>query len=152
MAYRLDSISFTSDMGPDGMAQVSEIWGDIASGKLPLLVGSDGKPAPGMAPVTEYTEYAGVNEGKPITTTIRVVAPEFFADLNRRTEEGELHLYETAADTIEACSMAAWQLAQAGDKDGTAPIDYSYCIESTVPPQYTKDGQAHCYLYIKTAS
>lgn len=151
MAYQLEAVTMTVDMSPESMADVTAVWGDIASGKLPLLCRSDGTPVPGLSPVTEYVEYAGVLDGKPYTMTIRTVKPDFFADLARKTESGEFRLFENAADTIEKCSAAAWEMAQAAEATGDLDIDYSYAVESTVPAEYTEDGQAHCYLYVKTA-
>lgn len=152
MAYQLESITMQADMSPESMAQVTEVWGDIASGRIPLLLNSDGAPAPGAAPVTEYIDYAGVMEGRPYTMTIRAVPPEFFAQMNQRAADGEFRLYETAGATIPECSAAAWGLAQEDETQGRVKIDYSYALESTVPPEYTKDGQAHCYLYVKPLS
>lgn len=151
MAYRLDSISMQTDMGPESMASVTEVWADIASGKIPLLCDTDGTYVPKLAPVTEYIDFQGVLRGEPYTMVIRTVRPEYFGNLEERVRKGELKKYETVSETgsIPECSAAAWQLAQQDEQAGNVAIDYSWCLESTVPPDFTPDKKAHCYLYIK---
>lgn len=151
MAYRLSSISIQTDTSPENMQAVTEIWGDIASGKIPLLYDSTGEPAEKLSPVTEYLDFDGVLEGKPYTMVIRTVPYEYFADLEERTKAGELVKYETVSESgsIEECSTEAWQKVQQDEKDGRISIDYSWCLESTVPPDYTPDHTARCYLYVK---
>lgn len=149
MAYQLESITMQADMSPESMQEVTAVWGDIASGRLPLLCRSDGTPTPGLSPVTEYVNYEGVLAGKPYTMRIRAVEADFFAALAQKVEAGELKLYENAAGSIPECSEAAWRMVQEDEQSGNLTIDYSYALESTVPPEYAKDGQAHCYLYVK---
>ena len=151
MSYRLDTVAMEVDMSPESMAQVTELWNDIASGKLPLLFTSDGKFIEGASPITEYIDYVGVNSNQPYTMQVRVVESDFFRNLNEKTAAGEFVLFEDSADTIPECSAGAWEKARAQETDGRLRIDYSYAIESTVPPEYTKDGKAHCYLYVRPA-
>ena len=149
MSYQLDAVTFQADMGPEGMAKTAEIWGDIGSGKLPLMFASDGTFNPALMPVTEYTDYETVQSGGPITVTIRMVSPEYLKNLEAR---GGFRRYETesAAGSIEECSLAAWEQAQRDMAAGSLNIDYSFAVESTVPAQYAPDGKAHCTLLVKS--
>lgn len=149
MPYRLEAVTFSADMSPEGMAQVTEIWNDIATGKLPLMMSTDGAFAAGLVPVTEYLDYAGVNYGEPITTRIRMVGPDFFAGLDEDEENGIVRRFELAGDTIDQCSAGAWDMVQAAAQAGELDIDYDYAVESTVPPDIARDGRAHCTLYLR---
>lgn len=149
MSYQLQAITMKIDMSPESMAQVAEVWGDIGSGKLPLMYTSTGEPIKDALPITEYMDYSGVNNNEPCTMQIRVVGPHFFGELNERAAAGEFLVFENSADTIPECSEGAWNKVHGLELDGKLKIDYSYAIESTVPAEYTQDGHAHCTLYVK---
>lgn len=101
-----------TEMRPERMADVTALWADIASSRLPLLHKSDGSFMPGLSPVTEYIDYAGVLAGEPCTMRIRTVGPEFYAELKEKVVSNELRLYEDAADSIGGCTEAAWRQVQ----------------------------------------
>lgn len=88
MAYKLKEVTIRTSNSEEGTKMISEIWGDIASGKLPLLFDSG-------------------------------------------------HMYKKAWEKV-------WREQKSGDIKRVFSEDY----ESTVPGEYTKDGKAHCYLYI----
>ena len=51
---------------------------------------------------------------------------------------------ESITDCANKAWSKVWQLTASGKLRRAFTIDY----ESTVPAEYTKDGKAHCYLYI----
>lgn len=154
MPYRLDAVEMQTDMSPESMQSVTELWNDIASGKLPLLYTSDGTFVNGLLPVTEYSDYADILDGAPCRMIIRTVEPSYFDELNKKVEEGSYRLYEAVSDSgnLPECSEEAWNMAHADDEAGKIKIDYSIAVESTVPGEYTPDGKARCMLYVKLAS
>ncbi len=42
----------------------------------------------------------------------------------------------------------AWEKVWSDQKSGEIKRAFTKDYESTVPSEYTKDGKAHCYLYI----
>lgn len=127
----------------EGKNGVEDLWQDIVSGRLPLLFDSDGQPRQGVSPVTRYTH--GTDGGT--TQSVLAVTADFFQRLNEETERGHYRRFDAkdkSGDTV-VCARRAWEQARrAGicSKPGTS--DY----ESTVSPEWTKDGAAHTYLYI----
>ena len=57
MAYTLKSVTLRVEPSAGGMAEVSEVWREIVSGKLPLLHDSDGRFLQGLSPVSRYAHY-----------------------------------------------------------------------------------------------
>lgn len=147
MAYILDSISMKTDNSPQAMEQTAELWKDIVSGKVPLLYDSDGKFREGLSPVTAF-ENVSLTSAEPYTMTILTVPPSFFAELNAGVSSGTYRLYEgTDAADLGKSTDIAWEAVQkdiaAGRLDSTVTG-----YESTVPPEYAPDRQAHCCVYI----
>ena len=46
------------------------------------------------------------------------------------------------------CSQKAWEQVNNDCQIGVIERANERDYESNVPPEYTKDGKAHCYLYI----
>jgi len=51
-------------------------------------------------------------------------------------------------DDIEICAKKAWEMVWEEQKGGRIRRAFTSDYESSVPVEYTKDGKAHCYLYI----
>ena len=70
--------------------------------------------------------------------------------MERKVQEGLYKKYEAddAGGDIGLCARRAWEMAWSDHKSGQVSRAFSADYESTVPAQYTKDGRAHCYLYI----
>lgn len=49
---------------------------------------------------------------------------------------------------IRLCGNRAWEKVSSEYKDGKIERAFTTDYESSVPPKYTKDGKAHCYLYV----
>jgi len=49
---------------------------------------------------------------------------------------------------IELCTKKAWKKVWDDTDTGTLKRAFTIDYESSVPAEYTKDGKAHCYLYI----
>lgn len=148
MAYILDSISIKTDSSPEAMAQVTALWQDIVSGRIPLMHDSEGTFQDGLSPITRF-EDVSLASAEPYTMTILTVPAAFFAGLAADVEAGRYRLYEGSdpADIGKSADMA-WEAAQKDIADGILDAARLSGYESTVPAQYTPDHQAHCYLYI----
>lgn len=76
------------------------------------------------------------------------VTVDFFAKIEQAVAEGKYFKIDESGETIADCANKAWakvwQLTAGGKLNRAFSADY----ESTVPAEYTKDGKAHCYLYI----
>ena len=147
MAYRLKSVSLRTDNSERGMAVIAELWQDIVSGKLPLMFDSDGGFVNGLSPVSVYSDYASDEKGEYDLTVITVTA-EFFAAMERKVASGEFIKIDKSGETLTECADAAWQEVWNLSANGKMDRAYAKDYESTVPPEYTKDGKAHCILYI----
>ena len=127
MAYSLKSVTIRTDNSESGMAKINELWADIMTGKIPLDFVKNGVPVKGLSPISAYA---------------------FFAKMEELVTQRKYIKIDESGETITDCANKAWskvwQLTASGEIKRAFTIDY----ESTVPAEYTKDGKAHCYLYI----
>ncbi|MDU9376698.1 hypothetical protein McpSp1_13230 [Methanocorpusculaceae archaeon Sp1] len=149
MTYRLHAVTIRTDNSAQGMERISELWQDIVSGKLPLLFDSDHTMPAGISPVSRYSNYASDETGEYDLTVITVTA-EFFAEMDEKVEKGLYKKYDASDEggDVGLCAKKAWGMVWSDKKTGTIRRSFTEDFESTVPAAYTKDGKAHCYLYI----
>lgn len=149
MAYSIKSVTLRTDNSKAGMAKIDELWRDIESGKLPLLFNSGHEFLKGISPVSRYSNYASDENGE-YDLSILAVTAEFFGELENGVREGRYRKYDESDENgdIGQCARKAWKKVWAEKQSGTICRAFSEDYESTVPAQYTKDGKAHCYLYI----
>lgn len=147
MAYKLKSVTIRTDNSESGMAKINELWTDIMTDKIPLEFCENGKPVNGLFPLSSYSDYENEEKGKYNLTIISVTA-DFVANIEKLVAQGKYFKIDESGETITDCANKAWskvwQLTASGELNRAFTVDY----ESTVPNRYTKDGKAHCYLYI----
>lgn len=147
MSYSFKSVTIRTDNSESGMVKINELWADIMQGKIPLDFIENGKPVKGLSPVSAYSDYDSDEKGKYNLSVITVTV-DFFAKMEALVAKGNYYKIDESGDTITDCANKAWskvwQLSQSGELKRAFTVDY----ESTVPAEYTKDGKAHCYLYI----
>ncbi len=148
MAYRLEAITLCT-RGPVNTSAMRELWGDIEQGKLPILFDSEHNFAVGISPVLKYSDYS-VDDKSQFTLSILGVTKTFFYALEQKAQDGIYKKYDYSSDTfdLEECSKRAWECVNADQANGIISRAFTDDFESTVPKEYTKDGRAHCYLYI----
>ena len=147
MSYSLKNITLRTDNSEGGMAKMNEVWRDIVSGKLPLMHDSDGHFLQGLSPVSRYSNYESDETGA-YDLTIFTTTAEFFAAMEQKVAAGAFKKYDfDGADIVEAANKA-WAQVYQDKADGALCRAFTEDYESTVPGEYTKDGRAHCYLYI----
>lgn len=147
MAYSFKSVTIRTDNSESRMAKIDELWADIMQGKIPLDFIKDGKPVKGLSPVSAYSDYEN-NEKGGYNLSVMTVAVDFFAKMEESVARGSYYKIDESGESIADCANKAWSkvwsLTAKGELRRAFTIDY----ESVVPAQYTKDGKAHCYLYI----
>lgn len=147
MAYKLKSVTIRTNNSESGMAKINELWTDIMTDKIPLEFCENGKPVNGLFPLSSYSDYENEEKGKYNLTIISVTA-DFVANIEKLVAQGKYFKIDESGETITDCANKAWskvwQLTASGELNRAFTVDY----ESTVPNRYTKDGKAHCYLYI----
>lgn len=149
MAYRLKEVTIRTDNSKEGMACIEELWSDITSGRLPLLFDSGHTFQSGISPVSRYSNYAGDETGK-YDLTVMAVASGFFLEMDKKVEMGLYRKYDEADENghMGNCTKKAWTKVWEQQREGLIKRTFTEDYESTVPGAYTKDGKAHCYLYI----
>lgn len=147
MAYYLKKITLRTDNSKKGKESISALWNDIETGKLPLLFDTDGKFLKGISPVAIYSNYESDETGAYDLSVMGVMA-DFFDSLEKNTAAGQYFKIETTGETVEDCTVRAWQQVWQLSGEGKLKRAFTCDIESCVPKEYTKDGKAHCYLYI----
>ena len=149
MAYILNEVTIRINNTPEGMEKIEEIWKDIVSGKLPILFDSEHNFLQGISPVSRYSNYAS-DESGDYDFSILGVKMNFFEAMEAEVSKGSYKKYDISDDTgdIAACTKKAWEMVWSAQKSGEISRSFTEDYESTVPAQYTKDGKAHCYLYI----
>ena len=147
MAYKLKSVTIRTDNSEIGMEKINELWADIMTGKIPLDFIENGAPVKGLSPISEYSDYESDEKGK-YDLTVTTVTADFFAKMESLAAQGKYIKIDESGETITECANKAWskvwELTASGELKRAYTVDY----ESTVPAEYTKDGKAHCYLYI----
>lgn len=149
MAYKLKEVTIRTNNSEEGMKGIGELWEAIVSGELPLLFDSQHEFQQGVSPVSRYSNYSS-DESGDYDLTVMAVTVDFFEKIEVAVSKGLYKKYDEEDENgdIGACTRRAWkkvwQQQKAGDINRVFTEDY----ESTVPDEYTKDGKAHCYLYI----
>lgn len=149
MAYRLDSITIRTNNSAEGMNKINEIWNDITIGKLPIIFDSEHNFLQGISPISKYSNYEN-NENGEYDLTILGVTADFFKKLEQEVIKGTYKKYDESDENgnISICANKAWQKVWAEQKESIIKRKFTEDYESSVPAKYTKDGKAHCYLYI----
>jgi len=149
MAYILKEVTIRANNTPDGLNKIAELWQDVTNGNLPILFDNEHNFQPGIFPVSRYANYASDETGDYDLSILGVKA-DFFAEMEEKTAQGLYKKYDasSAAGDLTECTRNAW--AQVWDEQRQGRIQRAFTIdyESSVPAEYTKDHQAHCYLYI----
>lgn len=147
MAYELQSITLRTDNSEGGLARLDEVWRDIVSGKLPLLYDSDGRFLQGLSPISRYDDYESDETGA-FNLTILMVESDFFAQMEQKVAAGNYKKYDcVGVDSFET-TRKAWSQVWEDAASGKLQRAFTEDFESTVPAEYTKDGNDHCFLYI----
>ncbi len=76
MAYKLKEITIRTNNSDKGIKMIDELWGDIASGKLPLLFDSENILQKDASPISKYSNYSSDEKGD-YDLTIMNVTPDF---------------------------------------------------------------------------
>lgn len=149
MAYALKQVTVRTNNTDEGMKIIDEIWRDISSGKLPVLFDSEHEFRQGISPISKYSNYAGDESGDYDLSIIGVKA-DFFKTIEAKVTAGLYKKYDEADDggDIARCAKTAWEKVWKDTASGNIKRAYTEDFESSVPAEYTKDGKAHCYLYI----
>ena len=149
MAYTLKEVTIRTNNTDEGIKKIDEIWQDIMSGKLPILFDSEHVFQQGISPISKYSDYASDENGDYDLSIIGVTA-EFFQGMEMAVNEGLYKKYDGADESgnIGICTKKTWGKVWCEQKSGDIKRAFTEDYESTVPAEYTKDGKAHCYLYI----
>lgn len=149
MTYKLKEVTIRTNNSEEGIKMISEIWEDIAIGKLPLLFDSNHIFQQGVSPVSRYSNYSSDERGD-YDLTIMAVSAEFFEEIEVAVSKGLYKKYDEKDENgeIGACTRKAWEKVWYEEKSGHIKRAFTSDYESTVPSEYTKDGKSHCYLYI----
>lgn len=147
MSYRLEEIKLRTDNSQAGMAKLNDMWRDIVSGKIPLMYDSDGKFMEGLSPVSVYGNYESDETGSFDLSVITVTA-DFFGQMAKEAAGGSYKAYDFDGTDIGEAAGKAWGQVWADKASGAINRAFTKDYESTVPAEYTKDGRAHCYLFI----
>lgn len=76
MAYKLKEITIRTNNSDEGIKMIDELWGDIVSGKLPLLFDSEHILKKDASPISKYSNYSNDERGD-YDLTIMNVTPDF---------------------------------------------------------------------------
>lgn len=147
MAYQLAEVMIRTNNSEEGMKKIDALWQDIGSGKLPVLFDSEGTFLQGISPVSRYSHYESDEKGDYNLSVIGVRA-SFFQEMEQKVQAGQYRKFEEAGASLSACAQKAWGRVWSEQAAGTMRRSFTEDFESTVSAEYTKDGQAHCYLYI----
>jgi len=68
----------------------------------------------------------------------------------KEVEKGLYKKYEAVDENgnVEMCTKKAWENVWNDTHSGVLKRAFTVDFESSVPKEFSKDGKAHCYLYI----
>ena len=142
MAYKLKAVTIRTNNSEEGIRKITELWEDVLIGKLPLL--SDG-----IIPISQYSNYESDEKGD-YDISIVGVKHNFFEDMEKEVEKGLYKKYEAVDENgnVEICTRKVWKNVWNDTHSGILKRAFTIDYESSVPAEFSKDGKAHCYLYI----
>ena len=142
MAYTLKAVTIRTNNSEEGIRKIAELWRDVLTGKLSLL-------ADGLVPISQYSNYES-NEKGDYDISIVGVKHNFFEDIEKEVEKGLYKKYEANDENgnVELCTKKAWENVWNDSHSGVLKRAFTIDYESSVPAEFSKDGKAHCYLYI----
>ncbi len=149
MAYTLKQVTIRTNNTQEGIKKIDEIWKDIKNGKLPILFNNEGVFQQGVSPISKYSNYESDENGN-YDLSVMGVTVDFFQKIEMEVSKGLYKKYDEADESgdIDICTKKAWEKVWNDQKLGIIARAYTEDFESSVPAEYTKDGKAHCYLYI----
>lgn len=141
MAYTLKAVTIRTNNSEEGIRKIAELWRDVLTGKLSLL-------ADGLVPISQYSNYESDEKGD-YDISIVGVEHNFFEDMEKEVEKGlyknmKLLMKMAVLNFVQKAWENVWNDSHSGVLKRAFTIDY----ESSVPAEFSKDGKAHCYLYI----
>ena len=142
MAYTLKAVTIRTNNSEEGIRKIGELWGDVLTGKLSLL-------ADGVVPISQYSNYESDEKGD-YDISIVGVEHNFFEDIEKEVEKGLYKKYEANDENgnVEICTRKVWKNVWNDTHSGILKRAFTIDYESSVPAEFSKDGKAHCYLYI----
>ena len=142
MPYRLKAVTIRTNNSEEGIRKIARLWEDVLIGKLPLL--SDG-----IIPISQYSNYESDENGN-YDISIVGVKHNFFEDIEKEVEKGLYKKYEANDENgnVEICTRKVWKNVWNDTHSGILKRAFTIDYESSVPAEFSKDGKAHCYLYI----
>ena len=142
MTYKLKAVTIRTNNSEEGIRKIAELWEDVLIGKLPLL--SDG-----IVPISQYSNYESDEKGD-YDISIVGVKHNFFEDMEKEVEKGLYKKYEANDENgnVEICTRKVWKNVWNDTHSGILKRAFTIDYESSVPAEFSKDGKAHCYLYI----
>ena len=149
MAYTLNGITIRTNNSKNGLKKIEEIWKDIESGKLPILFDSEKNLQKGISPISIYSNYSSDEKGDYDFSVVGVKS-DFFSKIEEEVKKGLYKKYDISDDNgnIEVCTKNAWKIVWEDMEKGSIKRAFTIDYEISVPAEYSKDGKAHCYLYI----
>lgn len=142
MAYQFKAISIRTNNNKEGIEQINEIWKDISSGKIPLLMEENS-----TALIAKYSNYEEREDGD-YDLTIMSVTEDFLNNLDKKVEAGIYKKFDVLGDNVSMCAKQAWRNVWEEQKDNLIVRGFIDDYEISIPCEYAKDNKNHCCLYI----
>ena len=92
MVYKLNQITIRTNNSKEGMKNISDVWNDIVSGKLPILFDSEHVFQQGISPVSKYSNYSSDEKGD-YDLTIMAGTTDFFSKMDEDVKKGVYKKY-----------------------------------------------------------
>jgi len=149
MAYTLKQVTIRTKNTEEGLKKIGEVWQDIMTGEIPVLFDSEHTFQQGISPVSKYSNYESDYTGY-YDLSIIGMTPDFFQTIEMEAGIGLYKKYDETDETgdVSTCTKQAWENVWSDEKSGIISRAYTEDYESSIPAEYSKDGKAHCCLYI----
>lgn len=148
MGYSINSVSIRTDNSLAGITKVAELWKDIGTGRIPLMMDTEGQVLQ-IVPVAIYSEYENGAAGE-YTLTVSAEDVSFFKRMEVLCAEGKYMAYVCTDADKDAVQLTqeAWKQVWADSGSGKIHRAFTADYEISTPKEYSSDGQARAVLYI----
>ena len=148
--YKLNKVTFKIFRGnvDDLEEQIHELLNHIIIGQIPMLFDSSGELQKNITLVFERVYHDESNKKHMFDFSVLAVDSNYRKSMERKVKKGLYKKFHGEGRTLDSSIDAAREEFYKHQKEKNIEYVYSTDYEMVELPELSKDGRAHCYLYI----
>ena len=148
--YKLNKVTFKIFRGnvDDIEEQIHELLNHIIIGQIPMLFDSSGELQKNITLVFERVYHDESNKKHMFDFSVLAVDSNYRKSMEREAKKGRYKKFYGEGRTLDSSINNAREEFYKHQKEKNIEYVYSTDYEMVELPELSKDGRAHCYLYI----